>query len=1266
MRYTFDELIQEQQEEYELEVLYQLSNYLVKEVIMEQYVLEEDTTPPETADAQNQQPSQSEQPSSSTPTSTPTSEPPAPTNGEQQPQTGDAQSQQNPSLLDKIIGVIKRIFGAIFGFFGKIIGWVKGLFTRGKNVEMKDPTPEDEQQEASEETPQQFPTENANDPEANAEITEDDIAQIFTQNENTNVDGSQASPNGQQNPNQLPNPNDQNQQPDQNQNGEFNRSTPLDVQSLRESTDQLDADVAKKKSTVGGLLDSLKQTFGIGSDNNGDAQAGNDANQPNNPNQSGGGNAQQTSQEMQSKLSQVEQQFSQLEQQLNSGNLSEEDQQSLSQQLNELRSDLSSVKEMTNGKVPQKLPALAALSPTATVNWYMKHDPEGLDLYIQSLDKRTEILKKQQEFSALKKSAAQKIPNLLGPLRELQDNLFGQGRIDRANANAQVAEAKQKAAEAKLGQKTAEANMRTVNAQANQKEAEARLAQTQANAKRNNINSSFVDPTPANGFHPVGRFLDRILGNGVYANTGSSGGGSKGDAHTYNINYTGLPGGAPPPGTPPASGSPTPTPTPSGLDPSDPTVAALISQLTDIQTKVTNAETKLSDIETKVDDVESKVDSVETKVDDVNKDLTRVNAKQNQILSNVKTKFQQLSSSMAGVRKDIKDARKSISGQIRDAERSTNDNIENAVHTLNANDTALSSQINKAKQATLDALTAAKAELEQKFSEDLTQAKSDINDNMTTTADALATNIKNTATKINANINNVNTNVNNLQQSLDDHMGYRAGAEADIQNQLETLANDQHERMGAMKQQLNGLQQGQQELNNKMDQANVTQQQMLTNITSAIQSGQRKTEDLVNQITQLNDQVKQLTETVQQNASAKQELIDKLTSQMNQVSEDQKKAYEDRINQLKEEVKQIVDSSNIASSTATLERFSEIIELAKQNAMTNPDENMKSVLQQIVNSTESLSQNINSETITQANRVIDEIKNMNQKNEQPIITQATNPNFDPNNTKKLIYKSQLPVKIQNKFKNIRFKLEQKPDDPTTYDIVIYEILVPYAGCLNNVTAAYELFIQYAMKVFHTDVNGITQMGSNYATNFSNIPTNVTESAQMNGTRSLNDLQRDIIKLLTLPQDQPLKWIRSSEFNEIANRLLQLDQQSKQLQTAFSQILKGLEMEAAEAKKNRKNVNKTQQKLITFQKRANDMLAMLMGTPDENGQQPQQQWRSIKWYINNIIMNTNKQKMELEKMATMTSDYIRKNSGITMTDGGMNQPPQNPKTMTNVG
>lgn len=1194
MRYTFDELIQEQQEEYELEVLYQLSNYLVKEVIMEQYVLEEDTTPPETAGNENQQPSQSEQPTSST--STPTSEPPAPTSGEQQPQTGDAQPQQNPSLLDKIIGVIKRIFGAIFGFFGKIIGWVKGLFTRGKNVEMKDPTPEDEQQEASEETPQQFPTENANDPEANAEITEDDIAQIFTQNGNANVDGSQPSPNEQPNPNQPPTPNDQNQQPDQNQNGEFNRSTPLDVQSLRESTDQLDADVAKKKSTVGGLLDSLKQTFGIGSDNNGDAQAGNDVNQPNNPDQSGGGNAQQTSQEMQSKLSQVEQQFSQLEQQLNSGNLSEEDQQALSQQLNELRSDLSSVKEMTNGKVPQKLPALVALSPTATVNWYMKHDPEGLDLYIQSLDKRTEILKKQQEFSALKKSAAQKNPNLLEPLRELQDNLFGQGRIDRANANAQVAEAKQKEAEAKLGQKTAEANMRTVNAQANQKEAEARLAQTQANAKSNNIKNSF---TPDGG-NPVSRFFNRILGNGTYANTGS-GGGSKGDTHTYNINYTGLPGAAPSPGAPPAPGSPTSTPTSSGLDPTDPTVAALIDQLNKIQTTVTTAETTLSNIDKKVGDVEKKVNSVDSTLGD-------------------------------------------------------------AFHTLNENDEALSSQIDKAKQETSEALTAAKEDLEKKFSEDLEKATNGIN----------------------GNIDNVNTNVGKLQQSLNDHMGYRAGAEANIQNQLnglqqsqaqqgqrlETLANDQHERMGAMKQQLNGLQQGQQELNNKMDQANVTQQQMLTNITSAIQKGQAKPEDLVNQITQLNKQVKDLTEAVQQNASSKQELIDKLTSQMNQVSDDQKQVYEDQINQLKEEVKKIVDNSNFSSSIATLTRFSEIIELAKQDAMTNSDENMKSILQQIVNSTESLSQDINSETITQANRVIDEIKNMNQKNEQPIITQTTNPNFDPNNTKKLIYKSQLPVKIKNKFKNIKFKLERKPDDPTTYDIVIYKILIPYDGCLNNVIAAYELFIQYAMQVCHTDVNGITQMGSNYATKFSNIPTNVTESAQMNGTRSLNDLQRDIIKLLTLQQDQPLVWIEpSSEFNEMANRLSQLDQQSKPLQTAFSQILKGLEMEAAEAKKNRNNVNKTQQKLITFQKRANDMLAMLMGTPDENGQQPQQQWRSIKWYINNIVMNTYKQKMELEKMATMTSDYIRKNSAgnITMTNGGLTQPPQKPlKTMTNAG
>jgi len=1245
MRYTFDELIQEQQEEYELEVLYQLSNYLVKEVIMEQYVLEGDTTPPETAGNENQQPSQSEQPSSSTPTS----EPPAPTSGEQQPQTGDAQPQQNPSLLDKIIGVIKRIFGAIFGFFGKIIGWIKGLFTRGKNVETQDPTPEDEQQEATEETPQQFPTENANDPEANAEITENDIAQIFTQDENANADGSQTSPNEQQNPNQLPTPNDQ------NNSGEFNRSTPLDVESLRESTDQLDADVAKKKSTVGGLLNSLKQTFGIGSDNNGDAQAGNDANQPNNPNQSGGGNAQKTSQEMQSKLSQVEQQFSQLEQQLSSGNLSEEDQQALSQQLNELRSDLSSVKEMTNGKVPQKLPALAALSPTATVNWYMKHDPEGLDLYIQSLDKRTEILKKQQEFSALKKSAAQKNPNLLEPLRELQNNLFGQGRINRANTNAQVAEAKQRAAEAKL-------------------------ARTQANAKRNNINSSFIGPTPANGFHPVGRFLDRILGNGVYANTGSSGG-SKGDTHTYNINYTGLPGAAPPPSASPTPtpGSPTPTPTPSGLDPSDPTVAALISQLSDIQTKVTDAETKLSDIETKVDGVESKVDSVETKVDNVDKDLTKVNTKQNQILSNVKTKFQQLSSSMAGVRKDIKDARKSISGQIRDVERSTNDNIENAVHTLNANDGALSSQIDKAKQETLTALNDAKAELEQKFAEDLKNTTNEINDNTINTADALATNIKNTETRINGKINNVNTNVNNLQQSLDDHMGYRAGAEANIQNQLnglqqsqtqqgqrlETIANDQRESMGAMKQQLNGLQQGQQELNNKMGQFNVTQQQMLTNIISAIQNGQAKTEDLVNQITQLNDQVKQLTETVQQNASSKQELIDKLTSQMNQVSEDQKKAYEDQINQLKEEVKQIVDNSNFASSIATLTRFSEIIELAKQDVMTNSDENMKNVLQQIVNSTESLSQNINSETITQANRVIDEIKNMNQKNEQPIITQTTNPNFDPNNTKKLIYKSQLPVKIKNKFKNIKFKLVQKPDDPTTYDIIIYKVLVPYDGCLNNVISAYDMFTQYAMQVCHTDMNGITQMGSNYATKFSNIPTNVTESAQMNGTRSLNDLQRDIIKLLTLQQDQPPKWMKISEFNDMANRLSQLDQQSKQLQNAFSQILKGLEMEVAEAKKNRNNVNKTQQKLITFQKRANDMLAMLVGAPSEN----EQPWRSIRWYINNTVMIVNKQKAELDKMATMTSEYIKQNSAgnITMTNGGMNQPPQTPpKTMTNAG
>ena len=1243
MRYTFDELIQEQQEEYELEVLYQLSNYLVKEVIMEQYVLEGDTTLPETSENQNQQQSQSEQPSSSTPTNAPSQEPPKPTDDKQQPQTGDAQPQQNPSLLDKIIGVIKRIFGAIFGFFAKIVGWVKGLFTRGKNVETQDPTPEDEQQEAVEETPQQFPTENANDPETNAEITEDDIAQIFTQNEN--AEGSQSSPNEQPNPSQPPNPNDQNQQPDQNQNDEFNRSTPLDVQSLRESTDQLDADVAKKKSAVGGLLNSLKQTFGIGSDNGSDVQAGNDANQPN---QSGGGNAQKTSQEMQSKLSQVEQQFSQLEQQLSSGNLSEEDQQALSQQLDELRSDLSSVKEMTNGKVPQKLPALAALSPTATVNWYMKHDPEGLDLYIQSLDKRTEILKKQQEFSALKKSATQKNPNLLEPLRELQNNLFGQGAIDRANAKAQLAEAKQKEAEAKLGQKTAEANMRTVNANANaqvaeakQKEAEANLAQTQADAKSNNIKNSF---TP-NGGNPVSRFFNRILGNGTYSNTGSSGG-PKEDTYTYNINYTGLPGGAPPPGTPPA---PTPTPgspTPSGLDPSDPTVAALMSQLTDIQTKVTNAETKLSDIETKVDDVESKVD-------DVDKDLTRVDAKQNQILSNVKTKFQQLSSNLADVRKDIKDGRKSISRQISDVQTSTNNKIDDAVHTLNANDEALSSQIDKAKQETLTALNDAKAELEQKFSEDLTQAKSDINDNMTNTADALATDIKNTETRINGNINNVSTNVNDLQQS-----------QAQQGERMETLANDQRESMDAMKQQLNGLQQGQQQLNDKMDQSNVTQQQMLTNIASAIQNGQAKTEDLVNQITQLNDQVKQLTETVQQNASSKQELIDKLTDQMNQVSEDQKKAYEDQINQLKEEVKQIVDNSNFSSSVATLTKFSEIIELAKQDMMTNSDENMKNVLQQIVNSTESLSQDINSETITQANRVVDEIKNMNQKNEQQTITQTTNPNFDANNTKKLIYKSQLPTKIKNKFKNIKFKLVQKPDDPTTYDIVIYKVLVPYDGCLNNVISAYDMFTQYAMQVCHTDVNGITQMGNNYASKFSNIPTNVTESAQMNGTRSLNDLQRDIIRLLTFQQDQPPKWTKISEFNEMANRLSQLDQQSKQLQNAFSQILKGLEMEVAEAKKNRNNVNKTQQKLITFQKRANDMLAMLVGTPGEN----EQPWRSIRWYINNTVMIVNKQKAELDKMATMTSDYIKKNSAgnIKMTNGGLDQPPQTPPTaMANV-
>ena len=703
-----------------------------------------------------------------------------------------------------------------------------------------------------------------------------------------------------------------------------------------------------------------------------------------------------------------------------------------------------------------------------------------------------------------------------------------------------------------------------------------------------------------------------------------------------------------------------------------------MSQLTDIQTKVTNAETKLSDIETKVDDVESKVDSVESKVDDVDKDLTRVDAKQNQILSNVKTKFQQLSSNIANVRKDIKDGRKSISRQISDVQTSTNNKIDDAVHTLNANDGALSSQIDKAKQETLTALNDAKAELEQKFSEDLTQAKSDINDNMTNTADALATDIKNTETRINGNINNVNTNVNNLQQSLDTHMGYRAGAEANIQNQLndlqqsqaqqgermETLANDQRENMGAMKQQLNGLQQGQQQLNDKMDQSNVTQQQMLTNIASAIQNGQAKTEDLVNQITQLNDQVKQLTETVQQNASSKQELIDKLTSQMNQVSDDQKKAYEDQINQLKEEVKQIVDNSNFSSSVATLTKFSEIIELAKQDMMTNSDENMKNVLQQIVNSTESLSQDINSETITQANRVVDEIRNMNQKNEQQTITQTTNPNFDANNTKKLIYKSQLPTKIKNKFKNIKFKLVQKPDDPTTYDIVIYKVLVPYDGCLNNVISAYDMFTQYAMQVCHTDVNGITQMGNNYAAKFSNIPTNVTESAQMNGTRSLNDLQRDIIRLLTFQQDQPPKWTKISEFNEMANRLSQLDQQSKQLQNAFSQILKGLEMEVAEAKKNRNNVNKTQQKLITFQKRANDMLAMLVGTPGEN----EQPWRSIRWYINNTVMIVNKQKAELDKMATMTSAYIKKNSAgnIKMTNGGMNQPPQTPPaTMANV-
>ena len=393
MRYDIDKMIQEMTDDCELAVLCTMSQYLWKECIMEQYVLEGDelTSNTETTTSTNQNVSennntntvsqqQGQQVSSKQDVVTKNDQSNNQSNGQQQSQsqqtsnqvknnsTNGEQKTEDPTFLQKVGAFFKRIWDSIVGFIKRIFAKIKGFFTKKKNVEIVEPTPEEENETASDQEVSPLPTteelaaKEQSTTEPQPQLSGPDA--VIDQSSNANSSG-----------------NDTNQQ---TQSGEFDRSSQLDIQELENEVRQKEPLIASIKSGVKSAIDGLRNAFG------------------------GKPSGNRSTQDIQSSLDSMEQRLSQLSNA--NANNNDDETAALNDEIASLKEDIETTKNLlnqqnANANTPPKMPKIFNLFPDLATKWMTTNDPDAIDVMIRAQEKQVELTEAKCKLAEAKHQA---------------------------------------------------------------------------------------------------------------------------------------------------------------------------------------------------------------------------------------------------------------------------------------------------------------------------------------------------------------------------------------------------------------------------------------------------------------------------------------------------------------------------------------------------------------------------------------------------------------------------------------------------------------------------------------------------------------------------------------------------------------------------------------------------------------------------------------------------------------------------------------------